>query len=108
MELTEVSLRDDDCGSIRPVAGSLSGWSAVAIAGAWRSSPGENSYVCSNGFAAGLRSGGPHFRAAVVDGGDAPAGAGRRRDQGQGCRARTAELAWPRPPDPQLLCQPVR
>jgi len=34
-----------------------------------------------------------HFRASVVDGRGAPAGAGRRRDQGQGRRAGTAD--WP-------------
>jgi len=38
-------------------------------------------------------SGRPHFRAAVVDGRGAPAGAGRRGNQGQGRRAGTAELA---------------
>src|SRR6266852_6295077 len=69
---------------------------------------GENFNVGSNGFAAGLRSGGPHFRAAVVDGRGAPAGAGRRREQGQGRRAGTAELADPRHPDRQLFQEPVR
>ena len=57
----------------------LSGGGAVAIAGASRFSPWRtNSDVNSNGFAAGLRIGGAHFRAAVVGGlgeGEAQVGA---------------------------------
>src|ERR1700687_4721414 len=103
----QVSHWNDDCGSTRPGANLLSPGGAVAIAGA-RFTPGENSNVGSNGFVAGLRSCRPHFRAAIVDGWGAPAGARRRGDQNQGRRAGTAELADPRHPDRQLLWPPVR
>src|SRR5258706_11901670 len=88
-------------------AHSLSASIGVAIAGGALAPEGETN-VCSDGLAAGLRPDRPPLCAAVVDGRDTPAGTGGRRDEDQGHRAGTAELARPRDPGRQLLRQPIR
>src|SRR6185436_8681563 len=70
--------------------------------------PPGDSHVRSNGFAAGLRAGRAHLRAAARDGGNPPQRPGQRGNENPGHRARRAELAEAGDPDRQLLPQPVR
>src|SRR6267378_458427 len=76
--------------------------------GGSRAGPRENSDVNSNGFAAGLRPGRSNLCPSAGDGLGAYPGAYGARNQHQGYRFGTAQLAYPGHPDRQLLPQPVR
>src|SRR6266700_6152714 len=86
----------------------LSGWGVAAIAWGLALLSRGNSDVGSNGFAAGLRPGGAHLRPPALDGHGARPRARGAGNQLQGYRVGSAELAYPRHPDRQLLPQPVR